>query len=302
MEFRTFKIAKDDNDRRIDRVVRHFLPKLALSGIYKLLRKGHIRINGKKVHPDYHVLEGSELEISRNLLESVRNSSLEIYSDFVPEILFETKDLLFINKPQGFSVHGTGGLDSLIAQMAASGESLSFRTGPLHCLDRNTTGILTFSRSLEGARWFSESVREHRFEKYYLGLTEGLIESVTEWLDIAEDGKQMITIARPIKSLQISGLSQSLVLFRIVTGRKHQIRIQSSKHGHPLIGDIQYGSKRSAPTYYLHAWQMIFPENRFEGIPKKIIAPVPDTFKAVLRESFGVDVLAYIERGELYWN
>lgn len=306
MKFRIFSITKDDNDRRIDRVVRRFLPEMSLSGIYKLLRKGLIRVDGKKIRPDFHVLEGSQLGLAPDLapclLQQVRTVSKQPEESFLPAVLFESEDILFINKSAGIPVHGEGGLDRLIPQTLASMESLSFRTGPLHRLDRDTTGILAFSRSLEGARWFSRSVSAHLFEKYYLGIVEGLITEAAEWQDTSEDGKRMITLVQPLSSTRNAFSPLTLVRFRIITGRKHQIRIQGFKHGHTLAGDIRYGGSKNSGTYFLHAWQMVFPADRIRNIPETLCAPLPERFNSMIKKTFGEDVLAHIGQGELYWD
>lgn len=219
-----------------------------------------------------------------------------------PDIILETADLLFINKSSGIPVHGEGGLDGLVAQSDSAGSSLSFRTGPLHRLDRDTTGLVAFSRSLEGARWFSASIADRRFEKYYLGLAEGMVAEAGEWRDLSGDGKPMITVARPLCFARDAEGELTLVLYRIVTGRKHQIRIQSSLRAHPLAGDRRYGSRRRETPFYLHAWQMVFPSVRPEGLPERLTAPLPLRFREKLGASFPENVLAHIEAGELYWE
>lgn len=300
MEFSEFTVTKDDNDRRVDRIVRRFLPKQSLSGLYTLLRKGLIRIDGKKIPPDYHVKEGNILNIAPHLLESMRTITISPNKSMLPDILLETPDLLFINKPSGIPVHGIGGLDQLIPQTLASNSSLSFKTGPLHRLDIETTGILTFSRSLEGARWFSECVHERVFHKYYIGIIEGCLKGNSQWQDKTDDGKEMITIAKPLCISKNMQFPLTLVKFQIITGRKHQIRIQSSQHGYPLTGDRRYGCVQNKDTYFLHAQEMIFPEERLKGVPNRLLAPFPIRFIDKANETFGKDVLAYIERGELY--
>ena len=174
MDFRSYTITKDDSGRRIDRVVRRFLPELSLSAVYKLLRKGLIRVDEKRISPDFHVEEGSSLSLADFLFVPQRlpvSSPKSAASVAIPvEIILETQDLLFVNKPAGIPVHGEGGLDRLIPASERAERSLSFRSGPLHRLDSGTTGIIAFSRSLEGARWFSDAIHEHRMEKYYLGI------------------------------------------------------------------------------------------------------------------------------------
>lgn len=318
MDFRKYPITRDDNDRRADRVARRFLPDLPLSGIYKLMRKGLVRVDGHKITPDFRVSEGSEFCIASVLSEPdairapetddpTKGREAETSSPFAPEIILETDDLLFLNKPRGIPVHGENGLDRLIPPSAQARASLSFRTGPLHRLDRDTTGLLAFSRSLAGARWFSEGIRDHSFEKYYLGLAEGILPDDGEWRDTDDDGNAMITLAHPLAHAGAGSSAISLVRYRIVTGKKHQIRVQTALRGHPLCGDGKYGGSPARashrfPRYFLHAWQLRFPADRPEGLPEGVVAPIPADFAKLTNDLFGEYVLAHIERAELYWN
>jgi 23S rRNA pseudouridine955/2504/2580 synthase len=318
MDFRKYPITRDDNDRRADRVARRFLPDLPLSGIYKLMRKGLVRVDGHKINPDFRVSEGSELFIADVLSEPGRTVIPETQvvpkkqnslndSLFTPDIILETDDLIFLNKPYGISVHGENGLDQLVPQSASAQGSLSFRTGPLHRLDRDTTGLIAFSRSLAGARWFSDGIKNHSFEKYYLGFAEGILADDAEWQDTDEAGNVMTTLVHPLALSGSDGIAISLVRYRIITGKKHQIRIQTSLHGHPLCGDARYGGKPARGVfrfsrYFLHAWQLRFPSERLQGLPESVVAPIPADFAALTKALFGEYVLAHIERAELYWN
>lgn len=307
MDFRKYTVTINDADRRLDRIVRRFLPGMSLSGIYKLMRKGLVRLDGKKADPATRALEGSEVWIASGLTETgdiAQERRADPVSEYVPEIVFENRDFLFINKPAGIAVHGKGGLDALIAQDSDALQSLSFRTGPLHRLDRDTTGILAFSRSLEGARWFSAAVHDHALEKYYLGLAEGFLAGDAEWRDRCDDGKEMITLASPVARSEASySGSFTLIRYRIITGRKHQIRIQTSLHGHPLAGDSRYGGAKTPDgRYCLHARELVFPQDRLACLPERIFAPIPARFSAIVREIFGKDLLAQLERDAVYWN
>ena len=316
MDLRKFEITQDDSGRRIDRIVRRFLPGLALPAVYKLLRKGLVRLDGKKVSPECHVEAGSFLEIAAALYEQTRepDQTRLAPADAGPEsfpatgtaslsVLLETPDLLFLNKPAGIPVHGEGGLDRMVPSSASATGSLSFRTGPLHRLDRDTTGLIAFSRSLAGARWFSEGVSGRLFEKYYLGIAEGSVAESGEWTDRTDDGKPMRTLVTPLAH----GRGCTLVRFRIITGRKHQIRIQTSIRGHPLAGDTRYGGRRfpsngGTGTYFLHAWCMVFPPDRPEGLPPSLVAPIPEAFAGAIADFFGPDTLAHIRSGDVYWK
>jgi 23S rRNA pseudouridine955/2504/2580 synthase len=326
MDFRTYKITMDDANRRVDRIIRRFLPELSLSAVYKLLRKGLIRVDGARVSPDFHVNAGSSIMIAAIVdsaqpgytsqpgcdQETVADS--KVLNPIVScklEVLLETDDLVFINKPVGIPVHGEGGLDALVPSSERADNSLSFRTGPLHRLDRDTSGVIAFSRSLAGAQWFSSSVSAHAFEKYYLGIARGHLEADAEWQDMSDDGKEMITLACPLAFSENRDFS--LVRYRIITGRKHQIRIQTALHGHPLAGDRLYernmnGTNASfalnapGPTYFLHAWQIVFGTERLAGLSESVRAPLPEAYKQAVKKLFGESVLVNIDRGDLYWS
>ena len=175
MDFKDFTAGKDDDGRRLDRVIRIFLKDLSLGEIYKLLRKGLIKVNYKKAKPDSHVNSGDIISIAAFLINPVNaKPEVQVLSQTQKlNIVFENEHLLIIDKPYGCSVHGSekSSLQSLDKEVLAwyqereshknpaQGEkSLSFRPGPLHRLDRNTSGLLVFSLSLEDARWFSESI------------------------------------------------------------------------------------------------------------------------------------------------
>ncbi|HKL87184.1 MAG TPA: RluA family pseudouridine synthase [Treponemataceae bacterium] len=305
MKFNNCIVTKNDAGRRLDRILRRMLPDIPLSKLYQLLRKGLIRVDGKRVSPESCVSEGSIISIAEVTDTETQKSTIlttkPVFSLLMPEILLETSDLLFVNKPSGIAVHGEGGLDTLVPQSLGAKESLSFRSGPLHRLDRDTTGIIAFSRSLDGARWFSQGMREHIFEKYYLGIIHGLLKKKTEWLDYDDEDKKMITIASPC-AVSKSNEERTLVLFKIITGRKHQIRKQSSKHGFPLWGDSLYGSISKDKKFFLHAWQLHFPDIRMPELPSHLVAPLPKEFLSVITLDFPEYVLAHIESAELYWR
>jgi len=304
MQFDRYSAGNDDADRRLDRIARRFLPETPLSSIYRLIRKGFIRVDGKRASPDLQVAVGSEIWVARlpeiepsKAVPAPTPPSKHVADADDVKILLECDDLLIVDKPAGRAVHGEGGLDSLVPQSAAARESLSFRSGPLHRLDRGTSGILVFSKTLHGARWFSERIAAHICDKIYLGIVVGHLEGSKEWYDESTDGKRMITFADPIVT-NGSGPARTLVRFRIVTGRKHQIRFQSAKHGFPLEGDLRYNhtARPGGNGYFLHAWRLAFgPGERPAGLPDAIVASPPKGFQRRVRELFGDGALARLE-------
>lgn len=307
MEFKEFTAGVDDNDRRLDKVLRNFLDKSRLSEIYKLIRKGLIKVNKKKTTPDYHVMEGDIISIAAFLFQNNEETDKKSGNITIPPVVFENKHILIINKPYDVNVHGdAASLDIIIPAYYNSkyeNNSLSFTPGPLHRLDKKTTGLLAFSFSLEGARWFTEKIRNHEITKKYFGLIQGSLENQEEWIDFIskketskgfatvtaqsteeDDGKEAITIVTPLAYGKYEKLPVTFVSFDIKTGRKHQIRSQSGLHKHPLLGDTAYGGKKIINTdreFYLQAYELNLPENSLD-LPRQIkIEPASDLIKVL---------------------
>ena len=162
MLFLQYTISTDDENRRIDRVLRKFLKDdLALSQIYKSLRNGEIRVNNKKVKQDYKTQKNDIIFINERLIKSknqenqnIQNEKSENSKNYPKlEVIFENQYVKIINKPYNISVQKSQkdeiALDEIIkAQYQPSEKSLSFKPGPLHRLDKKTTGLLAFSNNV----------------------------------------------------------------------------------------------------------------------------------------------------------
>lgn len=292
-KYRTFEAGINDQGKRVDRIIRQFIPGHSLSGIYKAFRKGMIRVNGSKTSAERKIEAGDTIEIYKALLETLPKEEEKEKRDvkrdpeFTRQILFEDDDLLAINKKRGQLVHG--GQDSLEEKVRnylkdTLTRSLSFRPGPLHRLDRNTSGLIFFSRSIQGARNFSRELQEGHFTKYYLALVDGSFKKMEIWVDnlqrddrkktssVENEGAEARTTVYPVRT----GKDRSLVLAVIETGRTHQIRVQCAHHGYPLSGDRKYGGKALQGGYFLHSLFLITSE------PDKM--PSLNKIKADLKE------------------
>ena len=212
MDFKTFKAGKDDDGRRLDKVLRRFLSGENLSSLYKSLRKGLIKVNGKKCPGEFRLSEGDEIKVADFLLPpqvqaneknenySPRESS-EKESKFIESItIFKNESLLILNKPYDIPIQPSSSskgasLAEIVEkdyEISHKNTSLSFRTGPLHRLDRKTTGLIAFSQNLEGAKWFSEKIKSHEIQKVYLALLEGKLTEKAVWeenIQKVESGK-----------------------------------------------------------------------------------------------------------------
>ncbi|MDR1318503.1 MAG: RluA family pseudouridine synthase, partial [Treponema sp.] len=191
------KTGGDDDGRRLDRVLRKALPETPLSLIHKFLRQGRVLVNGLPAKPSSRVGAGDTITFpepregpgaeQRGASEPGVSSPSPPRSPppLSPDLLWQGAGLLVFNKPAGLAVHGPESLDAAVRAALAGrlAPSLSFRPGPLHRLDKPTSGVIVFSSSLEGARFFSALLREGRVKKYYLALVEGIVEGPEIWED-----------------------------------------------------------------------------------------------------------------------
>ena len=327
--------GKNDSGKRADRIIRTVLSDIALSSVYKEMRSGRIRINGKKIKPDYRVKEGDIINIHTSLLndsaalngkdisiaikkkQQIKNSTVCLsdskrikYSDEIfNAVVFENNNILAVNKKRGIPVHGGdfSASDKTLEESVKKylegkiSDSITFRPGPLHRLDRNTSGIILFGKSIEGARVFSEMLRTGRTEKYYIALFDGVIKEETRWENkIYQDknmgksysadiksvknthnkpdnsikAKEAVTIVKPI----IYSDKNTLAAVIIPTGRYHQIRKQGQLNNHPLTGDKKYGGNQNIPFYLLHAFKLVLKQQSEITGFNSIISPLPDYF------------------------
>lgn len=194
MEFIRFKTGKDDEGRRLDRIAKKLLSEENLSQLYKALRNGLIKVNEKKQKGEYRIQKGDEIKIASFLAENAVLADKKNQEKITPLpeewIVLRTQELLFLNKPYDLPVQkskaGERALNVLVQEdydFQNIRKSLSFRTGPLHRLDRRTTGLIAFSQNLEGAQAFSKAIQEHRIKKTYLAIVEGALEQTENWTE-----------------------------------------------------------------------------------------------------------------------
>jgi 23S rRNA pseudouridine955/2504/2580 synthase len=312
--------------------MRKLFPSVPRSAINKALRKGDVRIGGRRVKADHRVEEGDIIEVRAPFAAEARRPAERISGGAAAraagelEILFRNEDLLAVNKPSGLSVHGadslTGRVRALLAEEARRAtagrspagrhasaappraateaatrtpraHSLSFRPGPLHRLDRLTTGVIVYGVSLEGSKRFSAALARRRITKYYLALLRGRVPEAAHWEDTLEtEGKSQHAELSVFPVLYFQGATLAVCVPH--TGRTHQIRRQAAIHGYPLLNDHAYQggspsqtrSLSAGPTgqttpprlsggYLLHALSLSAPEELALGF-NSILAPLPE--------------------------
>lgn len=312
MEFNVFTAGPDDNDRRLDRIIRKFVSSENLAGIYKAIRKGLVKINDKKCQVSDHVFAGDSIKIASFLLPAEKpkenQEKLNKKNEIIP--VFKNKHLLIINKKYNTLVHGSAdSLDKIIEgiflESEQAKESLSFKPGPLHRLDRMTTGLLAFSQSITGARWFSDNISTHTIKKTYFAVIQGKLMQKQVWenfIDTEKDqnlhfktvkitddennGKKALSVAEPVSYGIYKGRDITLAKISIETGRTHQIRSQAAQNGFPLLGDTAYGGEKTdeKQMFFLHAYELTFPKDNPLDLPEKITADFPSSLNDFLEK------------------
>jgi 23S rRNA pseudouridine955/2504/2580 synthase len=302
------RVAEDRDGQRLDNFLLGQLKGAPRSLVYKIVRSGQVRINGKRAKPDSRVAGGDEVRIPPVKLDApgeVRPPPKAMLERLAASIVFEDKALLALNKPAGIAAHGGSGVSfGVIEGLRAlrPGEPLEL----VHRLDRDTSGVLVIAKKrsalLELQALMREGEDEEAPNKQYLTLLVGRMPSGTMTVDqplqrsMLQGGERMVRVdprGKPsvshFKLIERRG-GHSFCEVRIETGRTHQIRVHAQHIGHPVAGDEKYGdrevNKRLAEQaglkrLFLHAASMGF-ELGPHHTPYLINAPLAEDLRAVL--------------------
>lgn len=275
--------------------------------IYRIVRKGEVRVNKKRVKADTRLALGDLVRIPPLRLtprEAVREVSDNLRNLLAGSVLVEGRDWLVINKPSGLAVHGGSGVKiGLIEALRQVREDLDFLE-LVHRLDRDTSGCLLLAKSRPALLALNESLKQHRMDKQYLALVAGRWPARRDFVSARLDrfelgnGERRVRVdtagkvARTRFAVRETFDKVTLVEAEPVTGRTHQIRVHAAHAGHPLLGDDKYGSRESqrlaaglgVSRLFLHAAALTFPEPT-SGRPVQIKAPLPDELEAALTKA-----------------
>ena len=310
MDFERFNVAGDDSSRRLDRVAHRILETRGVSGsVFALLRKGLVRVNNQRMKPSYLVKTGDVIGVAKFLLEGgvcqhqgSSPAAAPASVDAMATTLFRNEHLWLLNKKPGVCVQPGGCAPSLFdtVKSCTTKRSLAFKTGCLHRIDCGTSGIVVFSQSTTGARWFSARLEEGAIKRSYLAVAQGTLPQGEVVLDQPIAGKRALTRVHLLDTGTLLGQPVSLLAAELQTGRKHQIRIHLSQHDNPLLGDTRYGGI-PLPTgesdhrgYFLHAHYLRLGDNPL-GAPTEILAPLHEDFLSFVRKTFA-DSTAIVEK------
>ena len=269
-------IDKTNEGTRADVFLAEYDSEITRSRAQKLIEEGNAAVNGRTIKTSYRLCEGDALEYTVPAA-----AETEITPEDIPlDIVYEDKDMLVVNKPQGMVVHPAAGNYSgtlVNALMSYCGNSLSgingeLRPGILHRIDKNTSGLLLVAKSDRAHLGLSEQIKAHSLTREYLALVHGNIAADSGTIDApigrdSKDRKKMTVTDKNSRNavthyfvLERFG-KYTYIKCRLETGRTHQIRVHMSKNGHPIVGDDVYGRKKEEfrlNGQLLHAYKVGF--------------------------------------------
>ena len=302
-------VTTDEAGQRIDNFLMRHFKSVPRSRVYRLLRKGEVRVNRKRVDAEYRIQEGDEVRLPPVRIEATdelgragpgrpSSSLLELIERAV---IFQDKHLLVIDKPAGVAVHGGSGMSFGVIEalrVSRPRETLEL----VHRLDRDTSGCLLVARDRATLTALHALIRNGGMHKTYLGLVAGSWQLGTKRIDaplatdnrqhgerhvrVAAAGKDSVSVFKPV---QFFGPLATLMEVDIPTGRTHQIRVHASFAGHPLLGDDKYGDRernaelrrQGLKRTFLHAQSVAF-EWPGSQVPFHASAPLPAELAAVI--------------------
>ena len=301
-------VDESTSGQRIDNFLTSYLKGVPRTRIYRLLRRGEVRINRGRVRQHYRLEAGDVIRVPpvRAGEPQLRKSPSEARRrDIDRAIVHEDDRLIVLNKPAGWAVHGGSGLDFGVIECLRAARPHARGMELVHRLDRDTSGCLLIAKRRSVLLSLHEALRTERVRKRYLALVEGdfgrrrrrcdaplLRERRTSGeriVRVRADGRRSVTDFVPVETGDVA----SLVMAQPRTGRTHQIRVHAAELRSPLAGDDKYGDRAFNRVMRSHGLRRLFLHAASIAIPYgeqriEFEAPLGAELAAVL-ESLGFD-------------
>tara|TARA_B100000686_G_scaffold104630_1_gene111883 strand:+ start:5082 stop:6086 length:1005 start_codon:yes stop_codon:yes gene_type:complete len=291
-------VREEDNDTRIDKWFWRHFPGLGKGMLYKLMRKGQVRLDSGRVKPDTRVYTGNVVRVPPMPADAYQprgEKSDEMSAteksrarDKLKEMtIFEDRDVLILNKPYGLATQGGSKVKNHVDGMLRALENDKVQPKLVHRLDRETSGVLIVAKNAAAARNLGKSLKHRDAQKYYWAivapapeLPDGVIEARIakgaarggEYMMVNdEDGKYSKTEYQVVER---AWTKAAWLMMQPETGRTHQLRIHAQLMGCPIIGDSKYGPEEpiiiedldNVDKLHLHARRLIIPHPSGKGM------------------------------------
>ncbi|EGP05741.1 23S rRNA pseudouridylate synthase C [Pasteurella multocida subsp. gallicida str. Anand1_poultry] len=298
-------ISEDEAGQRIDNYLLAKLKGVPKSLIYRILRKGEVRVNKGRIKPEYKLQANDIVRVPPVRVSEKEHApistKLNKVSQLEKQILFEDECLLVLNKPSGIAVHGGSGLNFGVIEALRTLRPDARFLELVHRLDRDTSGILLVAKKRSALRSLHEQLREKTVQKDYLALVRGQWQSHCKVVKAPllknelSSGERIVRVSEQGKpsetrfSIEERYEYATLVKASPVTGRTHQIRVHTQYAGHPIALDDKYGDKHfdeqmtqlGLTRLFLHAFSIRF-EHPKTGETLRINAPLDPEMKKIL--------------------
>lgn len=303
-EVQHFEVSEEEAGQRLDNYLHRRLGGVPRSHVYRVIRKGEVRVNGRRAGPETRLKPNDRVRIPPVRLARVEpgKPSERLCASIAQAIVHEDDRVLALDKPAGVAVHGGSGVSfGVIEALRALRPQESLEL--VHRLDRDTSGCLLVARDRATLRSLHALVRDDGFEKRYLALVKGRWELGAKRIDVplrtdlrvggertvraSASGKRSVSEFRP---LQFFGKVATFMEITLRTGRTHQIRVHARHAGHPVAGDEKYGDAAfneelrtlGLKRMFLHAHSLGFAWPK--GGEFSVSTPLPPELAAVLDE------------------
>jgi len=305
---KNFKVEENDYGKRVDLFVLEKDLTLTRTSTKKLIMEGLVKVNNEAIRPNYRVRENDEVQIESDkiseFLDDTDSTSL-VPTQMNLDIIHEDKDLIVINKPAGLVVHPvyTHKDDTLLNGLTYYfiKKNLEVKVRPVHRLDKETSGVILFSKNKESNEIYSKIFEEHTAEKIYYAVVEGDFRTFMIKKNRPDFFEYFTYISKEKNGDRIhfntskeKGLPSrtkiyfenywrgghavkvySLLKLQPLTGRTHQLRVHLSSLGFPILGDLLYSNHRYK-RMMLHAYSLKLPLKTGD---REFIAELPDVFE-----------------------
>ena len=300
-------ITQRHDKQRLDNFLLTTLKGVPKSYIYRIIRKGEVRINKGRAKAHTKLNKNDVVRIPPVKLAEkmpIPNANEYLKKDLEAAILFENNYFIAINKPAGMAVHGGSGVSLGLIEAVRQMRPEAKEWELVHRLDKATSGCLMIAKRRSGLRILQGLQREHQIKKTYLALVDGRWMKQKQTVNAplqknqAQGGERMVRIDAAGKSAKTlffnvkNYTDATLIKAQLITGRTHQIRVHcGSVLKHPILGDTKYGNQVANQTFrqyglkrmFLHAQQLSFkwPETNQKMI---IDAPLDPSLQNVLNQ------------------